>query len=119
MIGEYQYIENGIEKINTIPNLSQPRLHSIVGSTLLDNSASSRPFCPNCPTNERRLKVTLKDRPRILSGLFTFKKILVSSQPALEGNLWGNGVPGGIDVDNPPQYTELTVPTGTFIFIKQ
>jgi len=119
MIGEYQYIENGVEKINTLPNLSQPRLHSIVGSTLLDNSASARPYCPTCPSDERRLKVTLKDRPRKLSGQFTLKKTMVGGQPALEGYLWGNGVPGGIDVDNPPQYTKLTVPTGTFIFVKQ
>lgn len=119
MIGEYLYIENGIEKINTLPNLSQPRLHSIVGSTLLDNSTNSRPYCPTCPANERRLKVGLYDRPRKLTGTFTLKKVVISGQSALEGYLWGDGVPGGINEDNPPQYTELTVPTGTFIFVKQ
>jgi len=119
MIGEYQYIENGIEKINTLPNFSQARGHGISGDTLLDNSSSARPYCPTCPVNERRLQLSLFDNERGLSGTFTFKKTTVNGQLALEGALWGNGVPGGINEDNPPQYTELTVPTGTFIFVKQ
>ena len=115
--GEYQYIENGVEKINTLANLSQSTKHGIWGSSML--KSTSRIRCDDCPVNERRVNLTLSDRTRGLSGRLILKKILVNGQPALEGALRGNSVPGGIDVDNPPQYTELTVPTGTFIFIKQ
>ena len=117
VIGEYQYIENGVEKINTLANLSQSTKHGIWGSSML--KSTSRIRCDDCPVNERRIQLILSDRTRGLSGRLILKKILVNGQPALEGALRGNSVPGGIDVDNPPQYTELTVPTGTFIFIKQ
>lgn len=116
MIGEYQYIENGVEQINTLNNTDQYS-YGIWGGRLI--KSTYLPPCDDCPENGRRLKITLSDRVRNLSGTFTLKPILVGGQEALEGFLWGNGVAGGIDVNNPPPFTEMTVPTGTFIFIKQ
>tara|TARA_R110001599_G_scaffold91470_1_gene240385 strand:- start:131 stop:733 length:603 start_codon:yes stop_codon:yes gene_type:complete len=119
IIGEYQYIENGVEKINTLPNFNQLLNNpSLWGSFLLKNSY--RPICNNCSPNERRLKITLHDLPRALTGRFTLKKITINGQPALEGYLWGNGtLIRDLFSDSLSPYNKLTVPTGTYIFIKQ
>ena len=76
-----------------------------------------KPDCNDCPSNERRLRLIFSDFERKLSGKFTLKKTKVNGQPALEVLLWGNRVL--IDIDSPPQFSELTVPTGTYILIKQ
>ena len=116
--GEYQYIENGVEKINTLPNLNQSGGSSLWHSSLLKNSY--KPKCNNCYPNERRLSLIFSDSARDLTGDFTFKKTTINGQPALEGYLWGNGtLIRDLFSDSLSPYNKLTVPTGTYIFIKQ
>lgn len=117
LIGEYQYIENGVEKINTLSNLSVESIHGLWGSSLLKNHAP--PVCDTCPTNERRLRLILNDAPRELSARVTLKLTTVGDQPAFEAIIWGNPPSAHIFMNTTPTYTELTVPTGTFVFIKQ
>lgn len=119
IIGEYQYIENGLEKINTLSNLNQLlNKPSLWGSILLKNS--HKPECNNCSPNERRLKITLWDYPRELNGKLTLKKTILNGQSVLEGYLWGNGtIIRDLFSDSKSPHNELTVPTGTYIFIKQ
>lgn len=64
MIGEYQYIENGIEKINTLSLLNQNlgRGHSIKGNTIL-KSCYLMPE-GDCIEGEKRVRLSL-------SGYFT------------------------------------------------
>jgi len=116
IIGEYQYIENGVELINTLGNTDTYNI-SIWGSRLLKSHA--RPVCNDCPIDERRLRIAFTDHTRNgLSAQVTLKKIMVGSQQALEAFIWGNGV-GVIDPNNPPTHTTMTIPYGTFTFIKQ
>ncbi|WP_456437872.1 DUF6705 family protein [Psychroserpens sp.] len=112
--GEYQYIENGVEIANTLLNTNQYSI-GVSGSTLL--KPEYRPVCNDCPENERRIRATIYDRITGLNGTFTLKLTTVNGQPAIEGYIWGNGTV--IDVDNPPEFTEMVIPTGTFIFIKE
>ena len=114
IIGEYKYIENGVEKINTFTDSYERP--SLWYSSLL--KSYHKPDCNNCPTNERRLRIIFSDRVRDLTGKFTLKKITINGQPALEVLLWGNRKVF-IDIDNPSPYTKLTVPTGNYILIKQ
>lgn len=117
VIGEYQYIENGIEKINYLSNLNQPK-PSLWRASLLKNSY--KPKCNNCPPNERRLNLIFSDYSRDLTGDLTLKKILINGQPALEGYLWGDGtIIRDVFSDSTSPHNKLTVPTGTYIFIKQ
>ena len=113
--GEYQYIENGVEIANTLSNTDQYNI-GIGGDILL--KPGHRPICNDCPTNERRMHVTIHDRTRELNGDFFLKLTTVNGQPAIEGLIWGNGPYVKID-GNPPPYTEMVIPSGTFTFIKQ
>ncbi len=115
VVGEYQYIEGGVELINTLSN-SDPREHSIRHSSLL--KSTYRPHCNDCPTGERRMRIILSDNTRDLSCTLVLKRIEIGGQITLEAIIVGNGV-GTYDINNPPAYLETTTPTGTFIFIKQ
>jgi hypothetical protein len=64
IIGEYQYIENGIEKVNTLSELntvySNQRVHKIDSNFLVGNSFKLLP-CTSCLTNEKRLYASIMD----------------------------------------------------------
>ncbi len=113
IIGEYKYIENGVEKINTFTDSYERP--SLWHSYLL--KSHHKPDCNNCPTNERRLRLIFSDYVRDLTGTFTLKKVVINGQLDLEVLLWGDRV--FVDIDNPSPYTKLTVPTGNYILIKQ
>lgn len=64
IIGEYQYIENGIEKINTLNQIntvySNQIIHKIDGNLLINNNARISP-CTDCLPNEKRLLASIMD----------------------------------------------------------
>ncbi|WP_317046291.1 DUF6705 family protein [Flavobacterium sediminis] len=65
IIGEYQYIENGVEKANTLNeltlNYSNPNRHNIVGNVLINDNNYRRAKCDDCIPNEIRLMLGIKD----------------------------------------------------------
>ncbi|HET8839138.1 MAG TPA: DUF6705 family protein [Flavobacteriaceae bacterium] len=66
LIGGYQYIENGISVVNTIPMMnniySSPYSYSIVGSSILDSNDG--PPCAECLPTERRVRLFMDDPER-------------------------------------------------------
>jgi hypothetical protein len=64
IIGEYQYIENGIEKINTLNKINivynDQRSHSIDGNLIVNNNFRYWK-CPSCSSNEKRLSCSFND----------------------------------------------------------
>ncbi|WP_264553562.1 DUF6705 family protein [Flavobacterium sp. N2038] len=62
LIGEYQYIENGVEKVNTLNKLNtyyeDQRDHSINSNHILTGKEMG---CSDCSLNEKRLKGGLID----------------------------------------------------------
>jgi hypothetical protein len=115
MIGGYQYIENGVEKINTLDKINIQYVRSIYGYRLL--KSHFKPTCNDCNPNKRRLNLSFIDRERDVSGSLYLQHITVNGAPALKAILWGNGKT--YNGDNPPAHLYLTVPTGEYIFIKQ
>jgi|SRR5690606_11947695 len=113
--GEYQYIENGNEVVNTLSNID-PYNIGIGGDSLL--KPHHRPVCNDCPANGRRVQVIIRDKITGLNGTFTLKLTTVNGQPAIEGFIYGSG-PALVLEGNPPPYMEMVIPTGTFTFIKQ
>lgn len=118
IVGEYQYIENGIEKINTLPNLSQIVNSSIGGNNIIKNTNKVRPRCNDCPPDGRRIKITLYDRAKRMNADFTLQRITINGQPALKGLIYGNRDYYSM-YHNITPHNVLTVPTGNFVFIKQ
>ena len=62
IIGGYQYIENNVEKINTLQDASTPNIGygaSIKGSTIFDDCVFLP--APDCINGEKRLYLTIND----------------------------------------------------------
>jgi hypothetical protein len=131
LIGEGQYIENGILKWNSLPNLSASQSTDYVTvrnhvSFYNISYTRERVFCPECAPGERRLKMhwlaldsnfnnlnsmgyTVLLRRFFENGV---EKLKVSFYAAPEDGI------GSIDVDNPPVFTPPVIPLGSYVLTK-
>jgi hypothetical protein len=117
LIGDYQYIENGVEKINTFSRLDSisPDVldHSISGNTICENNYY--PKCDDCLPNEKRVKLFLFDPIQKVSGHLLLRKITVDDKPALKIFKTTTGTP--YLVGTTPK--DMIVPDGYYTLIKQ
>ena len=121
IIGEYQYIENGIEKMNTLNDLQtvydNQRRHKIDGNTIIKKG--NKPPCETCGVNEKRLRLSFSDQINNIYGELVARRITYNGQIALHIRLraeggyqpWFDGQP------QPPN--DFTIPAGEYILIKQ
>lgn len=124
IISEYQYIENGIEKVNTLPNLdtvysNQFLKHNIAGKRIL--WANSNLWkCPQCNTNEKRLAVRLRDTISGRRADFFMRRIAINGQEVLQVKIY-NISSDVINVDDLSTFNEppFALPKGEFTMIKQ
>ena len=123
LVGEYQYIKNGTEQINTLSqlntNLGRPSSYSIFSDFIMFKN--DRPFCTDCSTTELRVCLTLNDV--LLDVYFDvyIRKIMSNGQHAIDVKLKTDGLRrDGTTFDN---MTETlvggTIPNGEYILIKQ
>ncbi len=126
IVGEFQYIENGVEKINTLSNLATNYSYifdyNIVGHALIPNNLFLS--CNNCATNEKRLMADLTEpNTRNVSGLeakIIFRKVIENGVEKLITNFYQESPSRGILNDgSPTTIDENTVPYGEYILIKQ
>ena len=120
IIGEYQYIKNGIEKINTLSEIntsySNQRIHNIAGNSLIKNT--SRPVCNDCVVNEKRLRMGFTEPMCGLYGTMIVRKITQGGQEAIKikTRMEGSATPYYEGSTPPP--LDFTVPAGEYILIK-
>ncbi|WP_435254736.1 DUF6705 family protein [Tenacibaculum sp. A30] len=114
MHGEYQYIEDGVVKINTLDNTDYFKT-SIYGSDLL--KSNYKPPCADCDPNKRRLRIGFFDNVHKVSATLYLQHTTVNGQPALKGLMYGDG--GSYDAANPPEHLYMVIPTGWWTFIKE
>ncbi len=123
LVGEYRYVENGVEKINTLNLISNPPSdligHTIQGSSIIGNS--NIPLCADCPPGTKRMSLFFSDPTRDeVEGLYgnliimradqgTVQKIKAELRP--RGNIF-------VTDDEQPQYTSFNVPWGDYILTK-
>lgn len=121
IIGEYQYIKNGIEKINTLSNLgtvynNQFAKHAIAGnSTIYNNTRLWK--CPQCNPNEKRLSSIIRDRISGRSANFFMRRTNVNGQEVMQVKV--NNVSAAIWEEGTPEPPAFALPTGEFTMIKQ
>jgi len=115
MVGEYKYLENGIEKINTLNNTDIFK-RGISGGYLVKHD--QKPPCSNCKPEKRRLLLTFSDRVRNIHGSIILQVVTINGKQALKGLIYNVG---GMSYheDNKPQYFDITAATGLWTFIKQ
>jgi hypothetical protein len=117
LIGGYQYIEDGDEKINTLSRLDKPFTirwdYEIVGNTILENHY--KPECDDCLPNEKRARLYFYDPVNESGGSIIFRKITVDGQLALKAF---KRTTGGVYMgDTAPR--AMFVSDGEYILIKQ
>ncbi|MCA1966259.1 MAG: hypothetical protein LDL23_06370 [Flavobacterium sp.] len=120
IIGEYQYIENGVEKANTLPNVNitylNQRRHNIDGNFLVDKNFRVWQ-CPDCSATEKRLNTLLKD---VVSGRFAdliMRRTTEGGQEVMKINI--TNISRVIEIEGQPTAPDFALPIGEFTLIKQ
>ena len=89
IIGEYQYIENGVEKRNTLNNLNinyiNKKEHTVSGNLLITGTDLG---CSDCSPTEKRIKGSLMDNVSHSLGNIMLRRITVNGKAAIELNLY-------------------------------
>lgn len=118
LVGEYQYIENGVEKSNTLSNLnvsySNGWKYGIDGNTVL---VQGDPGCQDCLPNEKALRLGIVEESTNNSGFLIVRKTNVAGQEAIEVRIvWDALKTVGV---NSPASIEPTIPGELFVLLKQ
>lgn len=118
IIGEYQYIENGVEKVNTLSNIDtaynhQFSKHGIAGNSPIGNN--NREWkCPQCNPNEKRLRASITDVNTKRSATIFMRRTIVNGQEVLQIKI-KNVLPDFENMNAP----DFSLPKGEFTMIKQ
>ena len=121
IIGEYQYIENGIEKINTLNEINnvyiEQRFHKIDSNFLVNNNFKLFP-CLDCFTNEKRLYASIFDPSTNSYADIVIRKTILNSQEVIKINII-NFKKGLIIVNELATEPNFSLPLEEYILIKQ
>ncbi len=124
LIGEYKYIEDGIEKINTLPELQIEYAdnwdHNLAGTMIIGPNAQ---YCQNCGPNDRKVVLGFLEPGK---DIFGFEPEMIF-QRADDGNIQrlklvfrNMGVQlKRINENTLPPYTSYTIPFGEYLLVKQ
>jgi hypothetical protein len=122
VIGEYSYIENGVEKINTLFNLnnnfSSPDKYNIVMDYI---SKYGDPSCNNCQPNNIRLSGTYSEPncDRWMSPHFYLRYFVENGIEKIDLHFSAGERIMSDMYGNPPPCDEYALPFGEYILIKQ
>lgn len=118
IIGEYQYVKNGIEIINTLSDLNisyeNAAKYSIDGRLVLTGTKLG---CDDCATDEKRLRLGIVDRVTHNSGDLEIRRISINDEPAIK--VWIGWVGPRSHIEGTPILSEPSIPGGYFTMLKQ
>ena len=121
IIGEYQYIENGIEKINTLTEINniyiEQRFHKIDSNFLVNNNFKLFP-CLDCFSNEKRLYASILDPSTNSYADIVIRKTIINGQEALKINII-NFKKGLTIVNGIATESNFSLPLEEYVLIKQ
>jgi hypothetical protein len=129
IVGEYQYIENGVEKANTLNRFNLNYTADDVWKHSVDSNyiADAASYCTDCSPNEEHLYASLFDINAEAGAIFDVKKIMHNGKEAIrviigwrmrehkenDPPLLQPFMPGGQYILTKEAYTN-TIKTGTF-----
>ena len=128
IVGEYKYVENGVLKINTLPDLNDIynyyEDHKIYGYYLI--SPTYVLPCPTCAPNEKRIQLTCFDPVKEVFYDFTLKRTIINGVEQLNMHIRSNGLrvidgpEDGIDIDFENVIPTIPIPANNeYVLIKQ
>ena len=116
LVGEYQYIENGVEKVNTLSNISSPSTNemSISANYIYSNGSY---WCRDCAPNEKGVMGSFVEHSTKNFAQLLIRRLEVSGQPAIKINIWWHSKTYNPDTQPVPENANF--PSGDYILIKQ
>ena len=120
IIGEYQYIENGTEVVNTLNEINtvynNQRVHNIDGNHIVHNNF--RLFrCPECAVGEKRLSGSIKDASTNRYADFCIRRIAENGQEVMKIKI--GFVERTFQTADEPTPPEFSLPLGEITLVKQ
>ena len=117
IIGEYQYIQNYVEKVNTLAEINviynNQRIHKINGNDIVNNNFRMLK-CPSCSPNEKRFHCSIKDPSTNRFARMTMRRVTEGTQELMIINIShpsrGN---------NDPSEPEFSLPLEEFTLVKE
>lgn len=121
LVGEYQYIENGIEIINTLAGLdsvSNPYFNKISGSLIYQGKYGFS-TCIECPDDVIRIKLSFDDPERMFNsgGIDMWHKTEADGTKKIMIDLYYDGL-GLRFWEHPNEPTTLRIPYGKYTLTK-
>ncbi|AWH85615.1 hypothetical protein HYN59_11070 [Flavobacterium album] len=123
LIGEYKYIENGVEKISTLSSLtfnSSNWKHNIVGNVIIGPGMM---YCQDCGPNERKILLAFSDPTRDIFGFepeMIFQRNDNGGTQRLKLLFKNTGVRmKKFEETEISPYTSYTIPFGEYMLVKQ
>ncbi len=122
LVGGYKYVENGVEKINTLPQiqLELPNSYNypISGNIILSPPTTN---CEGCLTNMRAVYVGFSDPTREIFGMESKMIFARADSGGVQKLLLKfKMISGGLEEDGEDRpYDEYTVPFGDYLLVKQ
>ena len=117
LVGEYQYLENNIEIVNTLANLnnlSDLYDHNLIGNFIIYKNEF--PGCSNCNSNEKRIKIDFSfPNLNYLSEMYMGLRYIQTTIPSMQIDFSKKGasiIPNGAQ-------QEPSLPFGRYTLIKQ
>ena len=119
LIGEYSYIENGVELANYLPNLNDSSIlveeHNLTLLSILHKN--HHPICEECDITERRVTLLLHDPERDwVPARITLRHVMENGVEKLEAFVHGGGA---VVQPNENAPTWIRVPMGNYVMVKQ
>lgn len=113
VVGEYQYIENGVEKVNTLSRLTlTSNNNNINGNLVLTGKELG---CKDCRTDEKRLRLGITSSPNF--GEIDIRKTTVNGKEAILVVFWWTG-PIAVK-EGEPMPKPAAIKAGTYLMVKQ
>lgn len=126
LIGEYRYVENGVEKVNTLTNLqvnySDPYEYNLSGGGIEKYNPSAPPgYCLGCSPGEVKVALPFEEPNVNIQGsslYYYFRHYIENGVEKLELNMFDHGMIthelGTVNLNN-----KYSIPHQDYILIKQ
>lgn len=119
IVGEFQFIKDGIEKGNTLANINvnytdEEVNHIITGNRIIIGTQLG---CPSCSPTEKRLRLSFVDNKSPNIAGIDIRKTTVNGVDALRVKIFWDGFI--IRKEGDPASTPASINTGEYLMIKQ
>lgn len=119
LIGEYKYMGNGIEVVNTLTNIdnNNPAKHKMSGNLFIPNDLFLG--CDDCSPNERRVMLTFYDSERSYLSASIILRYIHGAEFGEPAKMKVTIIGGEGMIPNENSPTETRVPYGEYLMIKE